>query len=183
MACPQTPADTFRFALPAEGQLSLAGGVEVRIKVPQAFSKKGAELVSVTLDGEDVTGLFDKFQGQVPTPPGEHELVATLDINGLAAETTRHFETILVTADGECGALTDAQCYALNAHVAEVCEIFNNVECLLPYPSSQLLQPAATPTGVRPNPRRSGCPRSSGRPYPRARSTTRSTASARRSRS
>ena len=54
----------------------------------------------MTLDGEDVTGLFDKFQGQVPTGPGEHELVATLDINGLAAEAVRHFGTILVTADG-----------------------------------------------------------------------------------
>lgn len=168
LACPLPPADTFRFDRPAEGQLSLAGDVVVRIKVPKAFAKKGAELVSVTLDGEDVTALFDKFQGQVPVPPGEHQLVATLDIDGLPAETTRNFETILVTEDGACDALTDEECWALNAQIATECEIFNSVECLLPYPSSQLLQPAATPTGVRPNLPQVGMPDVNGPPVPAA---------------
>ena len=43
LACPLSPADNFHFDRPAEGQLSLAGDVEVRIKVPQAFTKKGAD--------------------------------------------------------------------------------------------------------------------------------------------
>lgn len=167
LACPvEDDGQTFHFSRPEEGQLSLAGPVEVHVKVPQALTKKGAELVAVTIDGEDVTGLFEKYQGQVPAGPGWHELVATLDVGGTIVETTRHFEAILVTEPGACDGLTDAECWALNAQVAAECEILNRVECLLPYPSSQLLVPAATPTGVRPNLPQIGMPEVNGPAVP-----------------
>jgi len=159
LACPfGSGPQSFHFTHPAENQLSLAGDVAVRLKVPAPLKKKGAVLTAVTLDGDDITGLFVKDQATVPTPAGHHQLAATLRIDGVELHTTRSFEAILVTEAGACDSLSQADCFALNAQVASECEIFNSVECLLPYPSSQLLQPAATPTGVRPNIPQIGCP-------------------------
>lgn len=165
------PGDEPQFwvSRPVEDQLSLAGPIEVNLNIALPLFKKGARVTSVLLDGEDVTGLFGAPNGQVgtvPAPPGMHELVATLEVGGISIETTRHFETILVTEPGACDALTDEECWALNAQIAEECEILNSAECLLPYPSSQLLVPAATPTGWRPNLPQIGMPHVNGPPVP-----------------
>jgi len=166
LGCPFEGRGPFKFALPVEGQLSLAGDVRVVLKGPKGLLGKQASLVSVALDGADVTGAFAGLEAELVAPPGEHVLVATFDVKGVEVQTTRHFETILVVAEGACDGLSDAECFALNAAVADECEIFNAVECLLPYPSSRLLVPAATPTGFRPNLPQRGMPEVNGPPVP-----------------
>ncbi|NNL67160.1 MAG: hypothetical protein HKP30_13015 [Myxococcales bacterium] len=143
---PDGNLDVFSFSKPAEGQLSLAGPVATNIVFPTGVSRASLQ---VTLDGEDVTDHFTKSTAHLPVPAGEHELIATLQVGSQLLTATRHFETILVTEAGACDGLTEQACFDLNARIGAECEIFNRVECALPYPSSQFLTPASTPTGVR----------------------------------
>jgi hypothetical protein len=166
LGCPPEGVGPFKFAAPVEDQLSLAGPVQVLLKGPPGLLKSKASLVAVTLDGSDVTGEFSGLEATLVAPPGEHELVATFAVMGAEVQTTRRFETILVVEPGACDGLSDAECWALNAAVADECEIFNRVECLLPYPSSRLTAPAATPTGQRLDLPQRGMPEVVGTPVP-----------------
>jgi len=137
---------TIEFVKPQEGQLSLAGDVRAVIFVPPELR----DGLTITLDGEDVTAQFAGGpEAFLPSPAGEHELVATVMIGGQPVETTRRYETILVVEDGACDGLTETECAALNAEVADACELLNSVEYLLPYPSNRLTVEAATSTGRR----------------------------------
>ena len=161
LGCPGDKLPAFRFSLPREGQLSLAGDVPAQLRTPPGLEKKGS--LVVTLDGEDVTGLFHGKNAELPSSPGWHSLVAKLHIGGKTFTTTRRYETILVTEPGACDGLDEQDCYALNAQVAEECDIFNTVECLLPYPSSKFLVPdPTTPTGLRARIPQIGIPRVNG---------------------
>lgn len=119
------------FVSPAGGQLSLSGDVAVELRLPRRANPSS---LVVTLDGVDVTDLFTverrRAKGSVPSPAGEHELVATVKVRRKGLREARvGYETIDVE-DPDC-------------------EILNAMECALPYPSSRFLSRANTPTGVR----------------------------------
>jgi hypothetical protein len=141
------PLDSaLRFDAPAPNQLSLAGDVAASLRVPAGAL---SATLQVQLDGADVTGAFSGAEGtrsaRIPNVgPGLHTLTAEVGIGlpfGLSVtlRTTRGFEAIALAHGDEC-------------------EILNDVECLLPYPSSRFLVPAATPTGYRVSLPASGMP-------------------------
>jgi hypothetical protein len=115
--------------LPLEDQLSLAGEpLEVRIKLPP-----GATDLLVELDGSDVTALLtltgNVATGTVAAAAGEHSLAASVRVDGQARDTERSFATIdLLKPD--------------------VCEVLNDTQCLLPYPSSRFLATAPPDPGA-----------------------------------
>jgi hypothetical protein len=132
--CVATPALAgvdagLRILAPASNQLSLAGSVTVRVELPA-----GAANPVVELDGVAVAGLTADggvLSGTLPgVAVGVHQLHAEADVEGGPAEADATFETITLENPDEC-------------------EVLNNVDCLLPYPSSRFLEPADTPTGFR----------------------------------
>ena len=132
---------TFRFLSPVASQLSLAGPISVSLNLP---STAVPGTLSVKLDGADVTGLFTGGAATRPTATlpsvseGVHVLVATVSANvafvggQVPLSTQTAFETVALESPDQC-------------------EVLNNGDCLLPYPSSRFLTPAATPTGYRLN--------------------------------
>ncbi len=142
---PDGDLSVFSFSKPEEGQLSLAGDVATHVVFPAGVDRSS---LRVTLDGEDVTELYETSVADVTVGPGEHQLVATLQVGDQLLTATRNFEAILVTKPGACDGLTDAECYALNAQIGAECDLFNTAECLLPYPSAKFLEPGPTPTGL-----------------------------------
>jgi hypothetical protein len=95
--------------------------------------------LTVTLDGADVRALFPAARPGVPlyaavpvASAGAHTLEATLQVVGGALQTqTIAFETVALESPASC-------------------ELLNDVECLLPYPSARFEVPdPTTPTGVR----------------------------------
>jgi hypothetical protein len=115
---------------PKHDQLSLVGEVRMMIRL----SPRATEL-TVDLDGEDVTSLFERqggvARGNVPVATeGEHHLSASALFDGTSRTVDRLFETVELLAPDEC-------------------EVLNDAQCLLPYPSSRFLVPDATPTGLR----------------------------------
>ena len=121
------------FTEPAENQLSLVGSVSVRLTLPPDVV---ADSVQVELDGVAVEGLSvagDVLSGSLTEDAaGAHMLrAAALTVgNPTPIEAQVPFETIALDHPDEC-------------------EVLNAAECLLPYPSSRFLEPAATPTGFR----------------------------------
>ncbi|MFQ5665718.1 MAG: hypothetical protein ACE5I7_04730 [Candidatus Binatia bacterium] len=131
-ATPTTiPAAALRFTRPVAQQLSLAGAVEIVLAVPRAADP--GSLV-VQLDGVavrvDLSG--GEARGTVSgVAPGSHLLTATVQLDAtqrLEAQAT--FETVALQHPDQC-------------------DVLDNSECLLPYPSSRFLEPADTPTGWR----------------------------------
>lgn len=121
----------FKFRSPILGELSLPGPVAVDIRVPS-----GADVgtLQLTLNGSPITLasqviLPDGVSGTV-TPPGNgiYQLSAEIDdpASGtggtLTADTALEIVTLLNPND---------------------CELLNNEECLLPWPSSRFLTPTA----------------------------------------
>ena len=141
---PTGAASTLTFILPGAGALAGAGGnVSVELSVP-------ADLVPGTLtlllDGEPVATTV---QGSAATATlasvsaGSHTLLASAKVPAFGGGQTtlsasESFDAMVVPAAG--------------------CEELNAVECMLPYPSSRFLEPAATPTGVRLNLPAAGMP-------------------------
>ncbi len=132
---------TFRFVSPVASQLSLAGTVEASLNLP---STAVPGTLSVKLDGLDVTGLFT---GGTPTRPsatlsgvsaGVHVLVANVSAN-------------VAFVGGQVPISTQAAFETVALQSPDQCDVLNDAECLLPYPSSRFLTPAATPTGYRLN--------------------------------
>ncbi|HVP30288.1 MAG TPA: hypothetical protein VMW35_14125 [Myxococcota bacterium] len=129
---------SFRFVSPERGQLSLAGDVGARLLLPR---NAVPGTLAVSLDGQDVTAAFASGgslrEGTLANlQPGTHRLEAEIELGvaffhlRLAAATQTSFETVALQHPDECDVLNDA-------------------ECLLPYPSSKFLVPAHTPTGYR----------------------------------
>jgi len=132
----------FRFTAPAPGLLSLASGqpVPVRVSLP-LFGR--VESLAVLLDGAPVLDLAGgglALQGRAAVgslaalPVGRYRLEARAVVRFLflrvPLRTTSSVERVALDRPDQC-------------------EILNDVECLLPFPSSRYLVPAATHTGVR----------------------------------
>lgn len=132
------------FLSPAPGLLSLAGEepLAVRLHLPLLGRVQSLE---VLLDGEPVLDLAGggltleprhTAAGSLPgLPAGAYELEARAVVRFL------FFLRVPMTAR------TSLERIALDR--PDQCEILNDVECLLPFPSSRFLVPADTATGVR----------------------------------
>jgi hypothetical protein len=127
----------FFFRAPLFGQLSLVGPIPLKLVLP-SFAQ--IDTLTLSLDGAVLNpGGFVRtpglLEGNLPAlGAGTHVVSAEAKLRFLFFELTidaaTHFE--LVDLDRP-----------------DVCEILNNVECMLPYPSSRFLEPANTPTGYR----------------------------------
>ena len=142
------PALDFHFTQPVPQQLSLAGNVDVIVTVPAATASDSLAVtvdggtVPVTLAGGTAHGTANAITA------GQHTLMATVRaLGGQLLQTQVSFETIALDRPDEC-------------------EILNNAECFLPYPSSRFLVAADTPTGFRTQLPQSGMPVQNGRPVP-----------------
>jgi hypothetical protein len=127
----------FFFKAPLFGQLSLVGALPAELVLPGLAR---VESLQLQLDGAALdTGAFSRgpnsFRGTLPPlGVGWHDLAASATLRILffrvPLQAATRFE--LVDLDRP-----------------DLCEILNNAECMLPYPSSRFLEPAATPTGWR----------------------------------
>lgn len=132
----------FGFETPVRGVLSdaSAGPLSIELDLPYIGRVQRLELWvdgEPALTSEDGGLVLTPFtaHGSLELPPGEHELQARarVDVLGLFTLRLRAWTWLeRVTLD------RPAQC-----------EVLNDVECLLPYPSSRFLVPAETATGVR----------------------------------
>lgn len=124
----------FDFLSPAESLLTGPGVRRVQVMVP-AYSDHAT--LHVTLDGADVTSAF-AFEGRVATAEldvanGAHVLAATITLSPAFLGTRQ----------------TDAHFEAVTLLDPDRCEILNDVECSLPFPSSRYQTPSPfTLTGV-----------------------------------
>jgi hypothetical protein len=146
----------FQFLNPRPAQLSLAGAMDVELTVPP-HAEPGS--LVVRLDGANVTGSFagapTRLEASLAISPGTHVLEATVDVTirffrifrfDFPLATDVAFETVDLQSPGEC-------------------EVLNDAECLLPYPSSRFLVPdATTQTGWRVELPAVGMPQQSGVP-------------------
>jgi hypothetical protein len=127
----------FFFRAPLFGQLSLVGSIPLELVLP-SFAQIDA--LTLSLDGAALTpGSFVRspglLEGNLPAlGAGPHALSAEAKVRFLFFELTIDAATQFELADLDR---------------PDVCEILNNVECMLPYPSSRFLEPANTPTGYR----------------------------------
>jgi hypothetical protein len=126
----------FFFRAPLFGQLSLVGQIPVELVLP-GFAH--IDSLTLTLDGAafNPTGFTQSptlLQGTLPAlGAGTHTVAAQAEVRLLF-----FFRSTLAAA-------TEFELVDLDR--PDVCEILNNVECMLPYPSSRFLELANTPTG------------------------------------
>lgn len=127
----------FFFRAPLFGQLSLAGALPAELVLPGLARAESLQLAldGAPLDASAFTRGPNSFQGTLPAlGVGWHDLSATATLRILvfhfAVQAATRFE--LVELDRP-----------------DLCEILNNAECMLPYPSSRFLESAQTPTGWR----------------------------------
>jgi hypothetical protein len=124
---------TLVFVTPTEGMLVLAGTVAAQITLPPGTD---GGTIAVDLDGTDVTAQLDISSSEISgtltgVAPGQHRLAASATANGQELSAAAHFEAVALTNPDEC-------------------EVLNNAECLLPYPSSRfLVADQNTATGYR----------------------------------
>ncbi len=130
---------SFSFKEPLLGQLSLDGeSISFELRLPPLAV---AESVQVLLDGEpvDLSGAVvtgSVLEGDLGTfAEGWHLLTASVDIE---------FSSITTFT---LNAFTSFEIVGLEN--PDECEVLNDAECLLPYPSSRFLEPAQTATGYR----------------------------------
>jgi len=130
--------------VPAPGELALAGLLTTSILWPDGID---IDSVEILLDGVDVTGQLHAGAGMlVDVGAGSHTLVARADLDGVTHTDEVRFETVALTNPFHC-------------------DVLNNAECLLPYPSSRFLVPdPSTATGVRVELPRLGMPVQNGMP-------------------
>ncbi len=152
-----------RSLLPAVAALLAAGcfgssgsvGVELRFEAPQAnqlsmTGDTGFVLSTGAPGGLDAGSLNLYLNEQAITPTtvtvSDGEISGEINIDASGVQTLR---AEVMTASGrELGAEVSFETAELAA--PENCEILNQAECMLPYPSSRFLEAAEeTPTGVR----------------------------------
>lgn len=120
---------------PVDNMLVLAGTVAAEVILPQDGNQA---TFAVLLDGTDVTSelSIDDLRASgdlVGVGPGLHTLQATIRNGGQNINSLVSFEAVDLFAPDQC-------------------EILNNAECLLPYPSSRfLVEDSSTATGFRLN--------------------------------
>ena len=140
------PGPLGAFESPRDGFLVLAGTTAVQLTLPAGTD---LDSVEVTLDDDDVTEQlvgFGQISGDLVVGPGPHTLEASALVNGDLRTARSEFEAVALTNPDEC-------------------EVLNNVECLLPYPSSRfLVEDDNTATGFRLNIPASGLPDPNGPP-------------------
>jgi len=133
---------------PGDGMVVLAGTVAAQIVLPVTADDNTA---MVQLDGADVTDQLsvagNEIVGElVGVEVGMHTLSAQVDVNGAPISAESHFQAIALNNPDEC-------------------EVLNDTECLLPYPSSRFLVPdSTTATGFRVHVPASGLPTVIGEP-------------------
>lgn len=133
----------FGFAEPVRGVLSVGDGsspFRVELDLPEFGTVQELELrlngtrVLRSSDGGLVLHPFTA-EGSLDLPPGRHQFEA------------RALVDVLGVFQLKLSAWTWVDRIELDR--PDVCEFLNDVECVLPYPSSRFLEPAATATGVR----------------------------------
>jgi hypothetical protein len=122
---------------PGDGHLVRAGDVPVLLHLPTGVDDG---TLRVELDGADVTDELTpaaaiaglNLVGTLPeVSAGQHTLSVSVEVTGAAQAVAIGFEATELTDPDNC-------------------EVLNNVECLLPYPSSRFLVPdPTTATGLR----------------------------------
>lgn len=134
------------FEQPQNGILVLAGTTAALLTLPAGTD---LDSVEVTFDDEDVTEQlvgFGQISGDLAVGPGPHTLEASALVNGELRTARSEFEAVALLNPDEC-------------------EVLNNEECLLPYPSSRfLVEDDSTATGFRLNIPASGVPDPNGPP-------------------
>lgn len=143
------PVDLFQFLQPASPeQLTLAGDTNIVVALPAGIAAASLAVriegvaVPMTITGNEARGTASAVT------VGVHTLTATAQaLGGQALTTMRRFEAIALDRPEEC-------------------EVLNNAECLLPFPSSRFLESADTPTGFRVKLPLTGMPRQNNRPIP-----------------
>ena len=127
----------FRFLSPHFEQLSAPGDVTVELLLhPRAFPGS----LTMTLDGAPVdlssfTKVGGTLTGVVSDPGvGDHLLEATVKVGFWFWKWNVRAWAPLVVAEFDR---------------PEICEVLNDEECILPFPSSRFLEAADTPTGYR----------------------------------
>lgn len=130
---------TFRILAPLNGQLSRTGPIVASLALPP-IAVPGS--LRVRLDGADISASFSgnplAVQASLDaTAPGAHRIDAQVDI--------------AIPLLGATFTLTASSAFETVAlRGSDACELLNDAECLLPYPSSRFLVPdPTTPTGVR----------------------------------
>ena len=144
-----SPQTAFAFVRPPDRQLSLAGTIPVDLLLP---SNADASRLFVTLDGAPITDILTLANGAargdiLDVTAGPHRLVAVVPVGQETRRTEVFFETEALQNPDQC-------------------EVLNNAECLLPYPSSRFLEPADTPTGWRVSFPAEGIPKQGSRAIP-----------------
>ena len=138
------PVQTFGFTFesPAHGLLSRAGDAPLAVRLPlPPFGR--IEAIEVHVNGAPALDLASGglvIQGRKavgtlpPLPEGRHQLTARLALRvaSFPVELTVRSAVDRIALDRP-----------------DQCEILNDVECVLPFPSSRYLVPADTATGVR----------------------------------
>ena len=127
----------FFFRAPLHRQLSAPGDVEFSLRIPRL---PGTGTPALALDGAPVAPALQRdgafLEGTLDgVAEGPHTLSAELRVRFLFFFELRFH------------ASTRFELVALER--PEECEILNQVECLLPFPSSRFLEPADTETGYR----------------------------------
>jgi hypothetical protein len=134
------------FEQPQDGILVLAGTTAAQLTLPAGTD---LDSVEVRLDDEDLTAQlvgFGQISGDLAVGPGPHTLEASALVNGELRTARSDFEAVALLNPDEC-------------------DVLNNEECLLPYPSSRfLVEDAGTATGVRLAIPASGLPEPNGPP-------------------
>lgn len=132
---PQRGPNFFGFLSPSESLLTAPGARRVALMVPFHSQRQTLE---ITLNGAVVTPTLTwdgrVASGEIDLPAGAHTLRATitLDPPTLGTRSTeRRFEAVALLEP-------------------DVCEVLNDAECVLPFPSSRYQAPdATTGTGLR----------------------------------
>lgn len=129
---------------PPDGLLARVGPVDVALRVPPGTTGADIELL---LDGRELAVTWETIGGELravlpAADPGWHALAAR--VRG--------------------GPLSQVRFELVQLHNPDECEILASAHCLLPYPSSRFLEPAATPTGYRLRLPEAGMPRQFERP-------------------
>jgi hypothetical protein len=127
----------FFFRAPLFNQLSLVGQIPLELALPGLAQ---SNTLTLSLDGAALspagfTQTRTLLEGTLPSlGAGQHELAAEVSVRFFFLHWTLHAAT---------------QFELVDLDRPELCEILNNAECMLPYPSSRFLEPANTPTGYR----------------------------------
>jgi hypothetical protein len=123
----------FRIVSPAPGLLAEPGPLELLVALPP---RAVAGSAVVTVDGEVVTGVTQQGASLVGTLDGLEDGAHTVKV-AVRVRKLGRTRTVSTQSGFELATLDRP----------DVCEVLNQGECVLPFPSSRYLERADTPTG------------------------------------